>query len=346
MRGRRGDRGFLLGFAALLAALLGSSGCFVLPKATHVDADQPRELDKTSLPEYILEPPDIVLIDAIRLIPKPPYRIEPLDAVFINVANPLVEPIGGVFTVEPDGTVNLGANYGPVRLEGLTVEQAQKAVVDRLKKTVKEPIVQVSLVQSRGLQQVRGEHLIRPDGTVGLGSYGSVYVTGMTLSQAKEAIEAHLSRYLLRPEVSVDVFAFNSKVYYVVTDGAGFGEQVYRFAATGNETVLDALSQINGLPPVASKKRIWLARPGPVDHPVQILPVDWKAITRGASTGTNYQVLPGDRIYVQADRLITFDTYLARIITPIERIFGVTLLGNATVEALKPGIGGGSGGGF
>jgi len=336
LRGRQ-DRSFSLRWLVLLVGLLGGTGCCGIPKHRISLPDALTEQDKGPLPEYILEPPDIILIDAIRTIPKPPYRIEPLDALFVNVANPLAEPISGVVSVEPDGTINLGARFGPLRVEGMTIEEAKAAVVARLKPSIKDPLVQVSLAQSRALQQIRGEHLIRPDGTVGLGSYGSVPVAGLTLREAKQAIEAFLSQFLLRPEVSVDVFAYNSKVYYIITDGAGFGEAVYRFATTGNETVLDAISQITGLPPVSSKKRIWVARPVGCDQPEQILPVDWRAITRHGSTVTNYQILPGDRIYVQAQPLITVDTYLARIITPIERLLGVTLLGNAVVEAVQAG---------
>ena len=43
------------------------------------------------------------------------------------------------------------------------------------------------------------------------------------------------------------MFAYNSKVYYVITEGAGAGDLVARLPITGNETVLDAISQINGL---------------------------------------------------------------------------------------------------
>src|SRR5206468_3197923 len=118
--------------------------------------------------------------------------------------------------------------------------------------------VSVGLAQSRAVQQIRGEHLVRPDGTIGLGVYGNVRVVGLTLSQAKETIEAHLSQFLQRPEVSVDVSGFNSSVYYVITDRPGQGELVVRLPVTGNETVLDAMAQIYGLPATASKKRIWL----------------------------------------------------------------------------------------
>jgi hypothetical protein len=157
---------------------------------------------------------------------------------------------------------------------------------------------------------------------------------------------------MTEPEVHVDVLAYNSMVYYVITDGGGAGEQVLKFPCTGNETVLDAISQINGLPIVASKRHIWVARPAPPDLGCdQVLPVDWCAIARGGDTSTNYQVLPGDRIYVQADHLITFDTFVSKVTAPAERMFGFVLLGNGTVRAVQNGHrqfgnSGGSGVGF
>ena len=63
--------------------------------------------------------------------------------------------------------------------------------------------------------------------------------------------------------------------------------------------------------------------------------VNWNAIVEGGSTRTNYQVLPGDRIFVKADSLITFDNRLAKLLSPVERILGVTLLGATTVNAIR-----------
>jgi polysaccharide export outer membrane protein len=233
----------------------------------------------------------------------------------------------------------------------MTTDQARIAVQAQITKQTKEELVKnarvaVELVQSQALQQVLGIHLVRPDGTVSLGSYGSVFVTGMTIADAKTAIEEYLSRTVLRPEISVDVVGFNSKIYYVILDGGGFGEQVIRIPSYGNETVLDALGQVYGLPAVASKSRIWIARPGPDEHsPDQIIPVNWTAITRGGAARMNYQVFPEDRIYVQARPIITFDTTLALITAPIERMMGVAILGAGTFNTLKfirgaTGIGG------
>ena len=105
---------------------------------------------------------------------------------------------------------------------------------------------------------------------------------------------------------------------------------------TGNETVLDAISLINGLPPVSCKRNIWLARPTPANRGCyEILPVNWEAITETGATETNWQLFPGDRIYVKADPIITFDNTLAKVLNPVERLLGATLLGTSTVQSFR-----------
>ena len=297
----------------------------------------PTELAKTTLPPYFVEPPDILLIDAVKLIPRPPYRIEPLDVLIINATGTFPnQPISGLFAVGPDGTVALGFTYGIVRVGGLTLEQAQAAIQDYLGKRLNKPQVTLGLAQFRALQQVRGEHLVRPDGTINLGTYGCVFVAGLTMSQVKLVVEQHLSQFLQDPEIAVDVFAYNSKAYYVIADGGGYGQQVFKFPSTGNETVLDAINNIGGLPPVSSRRRIWVARPAPANHEcLQILPVDWLAIVQGGATRTNYQLFPGDRVYIKADPFIALDNWLAKVFAPVERLLGISLLGATTFQTFR-----------
>jgi polysaccharide export outer membrane protein len=229
-------------------------------------------------------------------------------------------------------------------VSGLTVEQAQQAIRDHLAKIVKEPIVNVSLLEMAGKQQIAGQHLVKMDGTVTLGSYGSVPVVGLTLEQGKAALENHLQQYLEDPEVAVDVFAYNSKVYYVITQGAGLGDGVTKFPITGNETVLDAIANINGLTQISSKK-IWIARPVPHSDEMHILPVDWQGVTAQAAAVTNYQILPGDRVFVAEDKLVAFDTHLAKLLAPLQRAEGFILLSSGTASRLSGKVlkGGGSG---
>lgn len=297
----------------------------------------PRELIKSVMPPYVIEPPDTVFIELIRAIPKPPYRVEPLDVLVVNVAETLPnQPIAGTFVVSPDGTINLGFSYGMVRVAGLTLEQVVAAVKLVLRSKLNDPQVGVGLGQFRGTGTLRGDFMLGQDGTVTLGSYGSVPLAGLTLAQAKAAIEKHLSNWLLNPEISINVSGFNSKVYYVIFDGAGFGQQIYRFPITGNETVLDAIANLQGLPAVSSQRRIWLARPAPAGcGQYQILPIDWEVITQAGATDTNWQLFPGDRIFVDGDPWIKADNNIAKVMAPIERVLGITLLGTTTYWNLR-----------
>lgn len=337
----------------LLAAVAMAGGCRT-PDRTKCEPIPllPRELDKVTLPAYRVEPPDILIIEALKGAPKPPYLIEVLDVLYVQLDKDFPNtPLTGLYNVDPSGSVDLGLAYGgTVQVSGQSLEQAKATIEQHLVNRVKitNPQIVVTLAQSRAPQRISGPHLVRQDGTVSLGRYGDVMVAGMTLPDVKRAIEAQLSNFLQDVEVTVDVQNYNSKKFYVILDGGGSGQQVITFPITGNDTVLDAISQANGLTPVSSADRIWVARPAPVGSQHQILPVDWKGISISADTKTNYQLMPGDRVYVAAQPLVKFDNMLGKIFAPVERIFGITLLGTGTVRQLEGNVGGfgGFGGGF
>ena len=293
----------------------------------------PVEGYKISHPPYIIEPPDILLIDAVKVVPKAPHHIEPFDLLLIIVDGTLaLFPIANNYPVEPGGTVNLGGPYGRVKVSGLTIDEATAAIEKHLLLHLNDPQVSISLAQSAGIQQIVGEHLVGPDGTVNLGTYGKVYVTGMTIEETTAAIEAQLSEKLEDPKVAVDVFAYNSKVYYIIIEGAGGGDQVIRVPVTGNETVLDAIAQLGGMSQMSSQT-IWIARPTPGDAgTVTKLPVNWKDITRHASMASNYQILPGDRVFIMEDRMIATYRFIDKLLNPFERILGFSLLGIQTTQ--------------
>ena len=289
-----------------------------------------------SLPPYIIEPPDILMIQAIKVVPKPPHKIEPFDILLVRVAGALPDqPIGEPYSVDPEGKIDLGPSYGRVKVVGLTPDEAQAEIAQHLRQILESPQVSVSLAASAGAQQITGEHLVGMDGRVNLGTYGAVYIAGLTIEEARAAIEQQLAEKLEDPEVILDVFAYNSKVYYVITEGGGFGDNIQRFPVTGNERVLDAISNIGGLSR-ASSKRLWIARPAPNGVGcAQILPVQWEDITRDAITATNYQLMPGDRLFIAEDRMVAFDSFVAKVTAPFERLFGFTSLGTATLNRIK-----------
>ena len=342
---RRFAYSFLCGVCCLSFCVLTLfSGCvsrtaFFDPKpaGTPIFRDVPGETKKSSLPYYFLEPPDIINVEAIHLAPKAPYRLRIFDVILVNVGGtaPGYE-INGPFTVEPGGEIQLGSIYGSVKVDGMSVEEAQQAITRHLSGTddnvlgrIIDPVVAVKLGRMGDMQQIAGNHTIGPDGYITLGSYGRVYVNGLTIDECRDAIEFYLSKHLEHPQVAVDMFSYNSKGYYVIFQSSATGEQVLKYPYTGNETVLDAIANTDGLRPNSSK-RIWVARPvGNSNKPV-VLPVDWVDITAYAKTDTNYQLLPGDRVFVIEDRFTSFDGTLARVFAPFERIMGFSLLGAST----------------
>src|SRR5437588_12353152 len=102
---RKTSRTLRLTSCMLWALCLTSAGCYTFqPDPCLCECRIPRELDMVSLPAYVIEPPDILLVDAVRTIPLPPYRIQPLDVLAIQVTGALAtEPIMGLYTVDPDG---------------------------------------------------------------------------------------------------------------------------------------------------------------------------------------------------------------------------------------------------
>lgn len=351
----------VLGLGALSAAAIIVAGC-ATPTLRDAVADSemydvPRELQKVSIPVYRVEPPDILSIEIVNNIRPADDPLHAGDDLLIRASkvlpivpedDPVVasfKTINGIYRIQTDDTVDLGPEYGSVVVGGMPLPEAREAIKKYLRDEIglADATVAITLPNVNGKQLIQGEHLVRVDGTVTLGVYGSVYVAGMTIEEVKDAVEQHLSRYIHDPEVQIDVLAYNSKKIYIITDGGGNGEQVAPLPFTGNDTVLDAIGQIQGLSEVSSK-RMWVARPAPNGADVaQVMQVDWRAITQDAVTTTNYQLMPGDRIYICADNLITADNFIAKVTTPVSRIFGFTLLGNGVVRTLQRGGGGGGG---
>jgi polysaccharide biosynthesis/export protein len=321
----------------VVCAVAATGGCAHFDKPVPIVANVPNERQKSLLGEYVIESPDLLQIDLLYAVPLPPYKIQPLDVLSLAVANTLEgEPLTGFFTVEPDGTITLGGRYKSVKVVGMTTAEARAAVQKHLEGILKDPkVTNLAVAEGRGVQLVRGQHLVRLDGSVSLGSYGSVVVAGRTVREAKALIEAQLKQFLQAPEVVVSVVGYNSKVYYVIFDFGGAGQQLIRLPVTGNDTVLGAISQVNGLTAVSDPCGVWVARSAALGEPDQILPVDWNAITRRGRSESNYQLLPDDRLFVRAYPMTKVDVTLARLLSPVERIFGTTLLGASTVRQIQ-----------
>ncbi|MBP3956178.1 SLBB domain-containing protein [Gemmata sp. G18] len=136
---------------------------------------------------------------------------------------------------------------------------------------------------------------VQPDGTIDLGQYGRPVVAGKTLPEVEVQVrDAIKSKEKNAVAVTVRLLARPGKVFYVLGEVNAPGA----FPITGHDTVLSAITQAGGPTRRSSPQNIIVARPSAPDGCRTVLPVCYTNIVQLGDTSTNYQILPGDRIFV------------------------------------------------
>jgi protein involved in polysaccharide export with SLBB domain len=141
-----------------------------------------------------------------------------------------------------------------------------------------------------GDPELSGIYRVASDGTVRFALIGNVAVAGLTTSQASEAIQEKLARYLVHPDVSIFVKEFNSKKIYV------FG-QVQRpgtFPYEDGMNIIQAITLAGGFDKLANKNTAYVTRR--VEGREQRLEVSIHDIREGKAP--NYRLEPGDIVFV------------------------------------------------
>jgi polysaccharide export outer membrane protein len=117
-RAPEGRRGWLWPLALLVACV----GCQTVrtPEEQIAASNIPAELNKTSLPDYIVEPPDLIVVEVLEALPG--------------------RPITGERLVRPDGTISLDF-YGKVYVAGLTPTEIKEKIVLHLRKYINDEVL-------------------------------------------------------------------------------------------------------------------------------------------------------------------------------------------------------------
>lgn len=155
-------------------------------------------------------------------------------------------------------------------------------------------VLLVEPVELDAAVRLPADQKVLADGTIDLGGVGRVIVAGLTLEAAEELIEQTIV------DAGEDATAVNVRLlepvhrYYVLGEVASPGI----YPLTGNETVLDGILAAGGLTSQANPCKVLLARPTPPPSCRVALPICYREITQLGDTTTNYQLQPGDRIFV------------------------------------------------
>lgn len=165
------------------------------------------------------------------------------------------------------------------------------------------------------------DQTVLADGSIDLGAYGRTVVAGSTLEQAESLIEQQIA-YQLRQQAdackrgqnATDTKSTNQRSLTDDCDGIAVNVQLLEpvhsyyvlgevnapgsYPLTGSETVLDAIVNSGGLAARANPCKILLARPTDPCEARVTLPVCYREIVQIGNTATNYQLQPGDRVFV------------------------------------------------
>lgn len=142
--------------------------------------------------------------------------------------------------------------------------------------------------------RIPADQNVMADGSVDLNAYGRVVVAGLTLEDTEALIEQTIVDQGGEPtEINVRLLEPVDR-YYVLGDVNSPGS----YPLTGHETVLDGIVAAGGLGTTAAPCKILLARPTRPPECRVTLPICYHEITQLGDTTTNYQLQPGDRIFV------------------------------------------------
>ncbi|HWC90878.1 MAG TPA: SLBB domain-containing protein [Pirellulales bacterium] len=139
------------------------------------------------------------------------------------------------------------------------------------------------------------DQTVLADGTIDLNKYGRLVVAGKSIEEIEAAVSAAIQAIDKQPApINVRLVNPNSAMYYVLGEVNSPGS----FPLIGRETVLDAILAAGGLSDKAAQCDIILTRPTPPGGCRMVLPVCYRQIVQLGDTSSNYQIMPGDRVYV------------------------------------------------
>src|SRR5262249_38842931 len=115
----------------LVVALSAACGCQTVrtPEEKIAASNIPREFQKVTMPDYVVEAPDLLLVEVLEALPG--------------------RPISGERLIRPDGKISLGF-YGEVLVAGLTVPEVKEKIVLHLRKYINDDILGLVEIDENG----------------------------------------------------------------------------------------------------------------------------------------------------------------------------------------------------
>jgi polysaccharide export outer membrane protein len=133
-----------------------------------------------------------------------------------------------------------------------------------------------------------GPVVVHQDGKITLPLVGDLDAGGTTPRDIENTVSKALTKYVVKPLVTVTVQAVESKKYYL----DGLVNHPGEFTLAIPTTVLEAISKAGGLQDFANQKKIYVLRGD------KRIPFNYKEVIHGKNMEQNIHLEPGDHIVV------------------------------------------------
>ena len=133
-----------------------------------------------------------------------------------------------------------------------------------------------------------GPAVVHEDGMITLPLIGDLKAGGRTPVEVENEVSKALTKYVVKPLVTVTVASVGSKRYYMDGQINRAGE----YPLVVPTTILEAISKAGGLQPFANPKKIYVLRGS------QRIRFNYKDVLRGKNMDQNILLQPGDHIVV------------------------------------------------
>lgn len=152
--------------------------------------------------------------------------------------------------------------------------------------------------------------VVRPDGNVSFPLVGEIHAEGMTVSQFTDVLQQGLSRYIVDPDVSVNISKLGRVRVYV------FGEVRKPGAVELDKghTVIDAIGAAQGFTRDTAKKKIFLIHQ---DQPKSLIPINLNNMLKTGDMSQNVTLREGDILYLTKNHRIDFARDIAPILSSV-----------------------------
>lgn len=147
-------------------------------------------------------------------------------------------------------------------------------------------------------------YVVRPDGNLAVPLIGDVNCQGKTVPEVTQEITNRLAEYIIDPQVTINITKLGTTRVYVI--GEVNRQGMYELEKSHN--LLDAIGAANGFTQKATKRKIFVVRPGMDRFVTQVNMLD---LLKAGQTRANIELQEGDAVYISSNHKVSLSSILS-----------------------------------